>query len=253
MLLLMFSICCSCTKPRKQELYLEWDGKFSLGDYRGKSPESEDIVCIVQYAHRPSPRFMSEVEGTKWNCYNAVEEQFGRSSHNVIEVYSDKDQIEQILRCLEHPEYPEYYTVESEHCLMLISLSRMLTAQTLIRVPFVLTNNGDAVTRKGKDGTLFGILNSALENRDIQLKDEKEKGNIHARNLEIAHRLYQQARESDTVDYKTLFRELEKLNVTFGAKDPNELEQKLRKDKEPLSIEQLPLKKTDNDNSKPIF
>jgi hypothetical protein len=232
-------ICCSCTVQKKQSLFLDWDGRFSLGDYRGKSPESEDMVCIVQYAHKLSPRFVSDVEGANWVCSGAIEYKFGYPSHNIVEVFSDENRIEQVLHALKQPEHQEQYTIKSEHCLLIISISRTLNRQIAIRVPFVLTESGYAVTPMGKDRSLYKILTSALENRDIKLQTEKEKGEAQIRRSNAIYRLYQQARESENVNYKKLFIELKKLDATFGDKDPNELEQRIKAEKEALRQEHL--------------
>jgi hypothetical protein len=239
---LLFIIrCYSNHLQHYQGVFLTWDGVFTLDEHRGPGPR--DLVCIVQYVHKPSPRFVADVEGIDWFCPDPTEYRFGLPNHSVVNVYSEQEEIERILKGLNQPEYQayskyrSYYKIQSEHCLLLISASRCFEPQDAtyaVRVPFVLTENGYAVTPRGKDRTLYKILTSALEEWDARLKDEEKRRELLQRKNDMIFLLYKEARESEHVDYNALFNELKKLDALHGIKDPKELEQEIQKQKEGL-------------------
>gem|GEM_PF-6401955 len=221
-----------------QGIFLTWDGWFSLDEFRG--PGTRDLVCIVQYTYKHSPRFVPDAEGYEWICAEQKEKILNPPIYSIVKVYTRREEIEPILKGLNQPECPAYsskhrdfYTIQSDHCLVLLSVSRrfeMPGTTHAVRIPYLLTENGYAVTPRGKDSGLYSILSAALEEWDAQMKAECEEKESRAKKAEAVYRLFQQAREVEEVDYPALFEELKKLGVDF--KDPNEIRRLIEGEKE---------------------
>lgn len=240
----MLGICCfivwrlQTRLSHYQGIFLTWDGCFSLDEFRG--PGTRDLVCIVQYTYKHSPRFVPDAEGDEWTCAEQKENLLNPPIHSIVKVYIRREEIEPILKALNQPEYPAYsskhrkfYTIQSDHCLVLLSISRrfeMPGTTYAVHIPYVLTENGFAVTPRGKDRRLYNILTAALEEWDAQTKTEYEEKEGLAKKTEAAYRLFQQAREANQVDYSALFEELKKLGV--DCKDPNEIRRLIEGEKE---------------------
>jgi len=238
------------TVPRG--MFPRWNGyDISYGRYGGP----EDIVCIVQYMYysdnsgREIDYGIVQRARTERKKYMANGEgDYPLLSYVPVKAYADKDMIKKIISKLHSPEYREgrNINIETEDYLLLIGIDRKLDSQFIIRVPFKLAEDGYVVTPRGRDRELYELLNSALKDWVAQRKAEKDR-------LDAIYRLYSQARESEKVDYKSLFLELKKLDALFGAKDPNELEQRIKDQKEALRQEQLLYEEAKKKETKPIF
>ncbi len=202
---------------------------------------ADAIVCIVQYIYNGSRceygMKYEDIQQMRKECkaYTTKEGDYPVVDYVPVKVYSDKDIIKKIISRLNSPEQRQNCDdIETEDYLLMIDISRELNSQTIIRVPYKLTEDGYAITPRGKDKELYEILNSGLKEWDAQLKAEKEKGEAEIRRSNAIYRLCKQARESENVDYNTLFSELQKLDSLFGAKDPNDLKVIITNQKEGL-------------------
>ncbi|MCX6827627.1 MAG: hypothetical protein NTV06_10255, partial [candidate division Zixibacteria bacterium] len=198
---------------------------------------ADAIVCIVQYIYNGSSCGYKYEDiqqmRKKWKAYTTKEGDYPVVRYVPIKTYADKDIIKKIIDKLNSPKQRQNSDdIETEDYLLMIDISRELNSQTIIRVPYKLAEEGYAITPRGKDKELYEILNSGLKEWDAQLKAEKEEREARVKKSDAIFHLYKQARESEKVDYKSLFLELKKLDALFGAKDPNELEQRLKGEKE---------------------
>jgi len=193
-----------------------------------------DIVCIVQYiyigddGHKWDYKDIQQMR-EKWKDEVAGGGDYPVLSYIPVKAYADRDVVERIMNRLYSPEYRQNHNdVETyEEYLLLIEIDRKLNSQTIIRVPYKLTEDGHAITPRGKDKELYEILNSGLKEWEGQKKAEKDRD-------DAIHRLLRQGIDSPHADYNALFLELKKLDALFGAKDPNDLKLIMQKQKEGL-------------------
>jgi hypothetical protein len=227
------------SSPHAQRMFQKWNDS---GDINYEQHGCFNTICIVQYTPRSDD--INYKKNYKKMNYEVIQRERAKMQKYVIEgnyppltgdyplleyvpvkVYSDKGIIKKILGKLNSPEQRQNYKVETEDYLLLIGISRKLNSQFILRIPFKLTEDGYAITRRGRDKELYEILNSGLKEWEEQKKAEKDRD-------DAVYRLYKQARESDKVDYNTLFIELKKLDALSGVKDPNELKLEIQKQKE---------------------
>jgi hypothetical protein len=219
------------TSSQKQSMFPKWNGyDISYGQYG-----AEDIVCIVQYTYSPDiGEYRTKLEDTRrlrkeWAGEVANGGDYPLLRYVPVKGYADKEIIKRIIGKLHAPEQRgEWNTnIETDDYLLLVGISRKLESQFIFRVPFKLTEDGYAITPRGKDKELYELLNSGLKEWEVQRIAEKERS-------DAIYNLYKKARDSDNVDYNTLYVELKKLDALFGAKDPNDLRQIIKEQKEGL-------------------
>jgi hypothetical protein len=226
--------------PLPVGMYPKWEG-FDLrhaDEFRGGG---DDIVCIIQYMYQPS-RNKIDYETDYKNIQKRREEtkevvtkkmrkeikdyevygDYPLLSYIPVKAWSDRNSINRIIGLLHTPEEKNRSNVETEDYLVVVRIDRELNSQEIVRVPFKLTDDGFAITPRGKDKTLYELLSAGLEEWKARKQAEEDR-------IEAIYRLHRQARDSENVDYNALFLELQKLDGLFEAKDPNELEQKMKK------------------------
>ncbi len=181
-MLFLFLFGCSRRCLNKSNSYPKllpvWDGASAL---YSRVPDDEIPVCIVQFGspeegpdyfslYHPYPAVKSsKAEMSRWrgkSTFESGEWDGLPPRRTLIKVYSEPNEISQMIACLYDPELPEKYVIKPNSVLVVISISSHLHSQTTRLVPFALTKDGFAVTPRGKDKTLYKLLASALKERN---------------------------------------------------------------------------------------
>jgi hypothetical protein len=163
----------SCTKQKKlfqksavqkqEDMFPVWQGESFIDP-----PSGSKIVCLVQCEPVPFEQDVKISEGVGV---------FGPDSPNrkyLIKTYGDKEQIRRITEYLLAPEVPGRRKIESGRCLLAVSVSHNLIPQPLIQIPFELSDDGYAITPRGKDRLLYEILKGGLDEWNAENETRKE-------------------------------------------------------------------------------
>jgi hypothetical protein len=235
-------------KSKIPPMFPKWEGDdIDGGPHKNVGWTMPDIVCIVQYLYQGDYHDYTlnyeEIQQLrkKYKYETTSEGDYPFFYYLPVKRYSDPKMIKKIIDRLNSPEQRQNCVLETEDYLLLIEIDRKLNSQLIIRVPYKLAEAGYAITPRGKDKELYEILNSGLKEWEAQKKAEKDRD-------DTIHRLLRQGIDSPHADYNALFLELKKLDATFGAKDPNELEQRLKAEKEAEHQEQLLREKAKQSN-----
>ncbi len=127
-----------------------WDGNSSL------MPHADEPVCILWY---------EPIDGL-WNSWYPAK------------VFSDTEQIRQIMDCLNYPENENHYLFKTEKYLLVIGVNRSLKTYRMVFVPFLLEKDSYVLLPAGRDRKLYTILTSAPEKENFYGSEDIDKAQI---------------------------------------------------------------------------
>lgn len=150
----MLLLCGSCASREKKTPVQRWDDSLQVLPpqmskiWNGNFPlmqNAEEPVCVIWY---------EPTEGL-WNSWYPAK------------IFSDTNQVRQIINCLYYPENENHYLFKTEKYLLIIGINRSLNSYSMVLVPFLLEQDGYIFLPTGRDQKLYTILASAPEKENF--------------------------------------------------------------------------------------